>query len=154
MTNLWDTFFRNSNLFENIFINLAISNKKPKKLSSSNLRKKWSIYKFLKTPWNRGMYPGLLRTAEMKGFSIIFNGFYIVWTLLSLLGGWTSYQIFKKGGGGRGLDRISIFRGGLLGKRGWTFSGGCSFYIKNKLKSEIYKQKYFLVITKNLTWEF
>ena len=39
------------------------------------------------------------------------------------------------------------------------FQGHCSFYIKNKLKSEIfnekkvYKQKYFSVITKNLTRE-
>ena len=29
-----------------------------------------------------------------------------------------------------GLDRISIFRGELLGNRGWIFSGGCSFYLK------------------------
>ena len=46
----------------------------------------------------------------------------------------------------RGSDRISIFRGRLLEKRGDFFSGvgrGCSFYIKNKLKSEIlnYKKK-------------
>ena len=46
------------------------------------------------------------------------------------------------------LDRISVFRGGLLGKRGWPFLGGCWFFIKNKLKSEImtknvYKQKCF-----------
>ena len=31
-----------------------------------------------------------------------------------------SNQISKKGGG---IDRISIFRGGLLGKRKWLFSG-------------------------------
>ena len=60
-------------------------------------------------------------------------------------GGWTSNQIFKKGG----LDRNSTFRGGLLGKRGQLFSGGLQFSYKNKLKSEIYndkkvyKQKYF-----------
>ena len=34
---------------------------------------------------------------------------------------WISYQIFNKGGG---LDRISIFRGALLGKKGWYFLGG------------------------------
>ena len=38
--------------------------------------------------------------------------------------------------------RISIFRGGLLGKKGWPFlGGGFSFYIKNKLKSEIFNGK-------------
>ena len=48
----------------------------------------------------------------------------------------------------RGLDRTSIFRGGLLG--GDFFQGGgCNFYMKNKLNSEIFngkkvcKQKYF-----------
>ena len=29
--------------------------------------------------------------------------------------------------GGGGLDRTSTFRGGLLGKRGWLFSGGLQF---------------------------
>ena len=38
---------------------------------------------------------------------------------------------------GEGLDRTSVFRGGLLGKRGDCFQGGCNFYVKNKLKSEI-----------------
>ena len=40
------------------------------------------------------------------------------------------------------------------------FRGGCNCHIKNKLKSEIfndkknvYKQKYFSVITKNSNWE-
>ena len=61
----------------------------------------------------------------------------------------------------RGLESVSIFRGVLLEKRGWLFHGegggeGCNFYIKNKLKSEIFnnkKQKTFInknVITKNL----
>ena len=40
-----------------------------------------------------------------------------------------------------GLDRISIFRGGLLGMRGWPFSGGCNFHIKHKLNSEIFNDK-------------
>ena len=45
-------------------------------------------------------------------------------------------------------------------KKAVIFRGGCSFYIKSKLKSEIlndkkiYKQKtFFSVITKNLNWE-
>ena len=52
----------------------------------------------------------------------------------------------KKGEEG---DRISIFRGGLLGKRWVTFfrekggARGDSFYIKNKLKSEIFNDKKF-----------
>ena len=29
-------------------------------------------------------------------------------------------------------------------RRGWPFSGGCSFYIKNKLKSEILNGKKFI----------
>ena len=42
--------------------------------------------------------------------------------------------------------------------RGWPFSGGCSFDMKNKLKSEIfngkkiYKKMLFSVMTKNLSW--
>ena len=53
-------------------------------------------------------------------------------------GGWTSNQIFKKGGG---LDRTLVFRGELLVKRGWLFSGGCNFLTKNKLKSGIFNDK-------------
>ena len=41
----------------------------------------------------------------------------------------------------RGVGRISIFRGRLLGRRGSPFSRGCSFYIKNKLKSETFDDK-------------
>ena len=37
---------------------------------------------------------------------------------------------FQKGG--RGLDRISIFRGGLLGKRGVTFFRGLQFLQQKK----------------------
>ena len=54
---------------------------------------------------------------------------------------------FKKG---EGLDRTSVFRGGLLGKRWVTFfkeGGGCNFSTKNELKSgmfnddkKVYKQ--------------
>ena len=62
------------------------------------------------------------------------------------------------------LHRISIFRGGLLGKKGVTFFRGgvwgYSFYIKNKLKSEIFNDKkslytkmFFSIITKNFNWE-
>ena len=65
---------------------------------------------------------------------------------------------FQKEGG---LDRISTFRGVLLGKRGVTlFRGGCNFHIKNKLKSEIVNDKkslyakiFFPVITKNSNWK-
>ena len=51
-------------------------------------------------------------------------------------GGVEPHQIFKKGE----LNRVSIFRG-IAGKEGVTFSGGCSFYIKNKRKSEIFNNK-------------
>ena len=51
---------------------------------------------------------------------------------------------FQKGEGR--LDRTSNFRGGLLGKRKVTFfrggeGEGCNFHTKNKLKSEIFKDK-------------
>ena len=61
----------------------------------------------------------------------------IVGTPFLQRGGWASNQIFRKGG----LDRTSTFRGGLLGKRGWLFSGGLQFSHKNKLKSEIFNDK-------------
>ena len=61
----------------------------------------------------------------------------IVWTRCFLLGLEPPTQFSKKKKGVR-LERISIFREGLLGKWGWPFLGGCSFYIKNKLKSEIF----------------
>ena len=55
-------------------------------------------------------------------------------------------SVLRGGGGGgvvdppakfskKGFDRISIFRVGLLGKRGDLFSGGCSIYIKNNMKN-------------------
>ena len=62
---------------------------------------------------------------------------------------WTSYQILTKEGG---LNRISILRGGCCERGGRLLSGewGCSFYVKNKQKSEVfngkkkvYKQKFF-----------
>ena len=61
-----------------------------------------------------------------------------------------------------GLTGSKFLEGGLLGKRGWPFSGGCNLYIKNKLRSEIfndkkvYKQKCLFsvlnwqILTKNL----
>ena len=59
--------------------------------------------------------------------------------------------IFQKGG----LGRISIFRGGDF------LQGGCSFYIRNKLKSQIFSDRkclsakmFFSVTTKNLTGKF
>ena len=67
---------------------------------------------------------------------------------------------FSKWGGGGRLDRIHIFGGELLGLRGVTFfRGGLQFYLKNKLKSEIFNNKKkvknknnFSIITKNLNW--
>ena len=50
-----------------------------------------------------------------------------------------SYQNFKKG---EGLDRILVFRRGLVGKEGGNFfEGGCNFYITNKLTSAIFNDK-------------
>ena len=49
----------------------------------------------------------------------------------------SSDRIFRNGG----LARVSTFRGGLLGKTGWLFSRGCRFYIKNKLKAQIFNDK-------------
>ena len=64
------------------------------------------------------------------------------------------------GGGGRfkkeGFNGISILEGGCWERGSDFFQKGYNFYIKNKLKSEIfkdkkvYKQKYFSVLTKNL----
>ena len=70
-------------------------------------------------------------------FAIVFNPHPF------LGGGWGGVNLLPNFHNGGGLDRASIFRGGLLGKR------GCNFYIKNKMKSEIlmakevHKQKCF-----------
>ena len=56
-----------------------------------------------------------------------------------LLETWGEPPKFSKKGGG--LDRTSIFRGELLGKRGWHFSEGDAVFTKNKLKSEIFNNK-------------
>ena len=59
----------------------------------------------------------------------------IVCTLLSAF--WTSYQIFKKeGGGGGAWQDPNCFRRVAGKTRGDLFQGGGNFYIKNKLKSE------------------
>ena len=54
------------------------------------------------------------------------------------------------------LEGVNLERGGDFFQRG----GGCSFYVKNKLKSEIFNNKkslqaqvFFSVIPKNLKWE-
>ena len=79
--------------------------------------------------------------------------------------------IFSAGGGG-GVDPVTKFskRAGLTrsqfwegvsGKEGVTFfSGGCSFFIKDKLKFEIFKVKKnfinkmsFSVVTNNVNWK-
>ena len=64
-----------------------------------------------------------------------------LFSILASTEGWAFYQIFKKGGG---LDRFSICRWGLLGKREMVtlFKGTfCSFYIENELKPEISNNK-------------
>ena len=51
---------------------------------------------------------------------------------------WLSFlQHFQKGG----LDMISIFSGGCWERVRWLFQGISSFYIKNKLKFEIFNNK-------------
>ena len=79
--------------------------------------------------WNNGVW-------EWKMFNLLWQS---VCSLPPLsAGGWTSYQILKKGEAeGGGLDRTLIFRGELVGKRGWHFGGnvgswgeGCNFYMK------------------------
>ena len=52
-------------------------------------------------------------------------------------GGWTSYQIFKKGS----LIGPQLLEGGWWERSEWLFSGGCNFYIKDKVKSEIFNDK-------------
>ena len=54
-------------------------------------------------------------------------------------GGWMSCQIFKKGV----LTGPQFLEGGCWEKGGNLFQEGCSFYIKNKLKSEIFNDKKF-----------
>ena len=60
---------------------------------------------------------------------------------------------------------MSIFVEGFQGKRGDIFQEGCKFYIKSKLKSEMFNEIFndkkkiknnniFSVIIKNLNWEF
>ena len=59
-----------------------------------------------------------------------------------LLGGWTSYQIFKKRGGG--LIGPQFLEGGCWERGGVTFfrgGGGCNFLTKNKIKSGIFYDK-------------
>ena len=69
---------------------------------------------------------------------------------------------FQKEGAWENLSpQISGSQKVVAGKdRGDFFQGGCSFYIKNKLKSEIFNDKkglltklFLPLITKNLNWE-
>ena len=68
-------------------------------------------------------------------------------------GNWVTYQIFKKRGAWQDLN----FYKGLDGNEGGDlFQGGCSVYIKNKLKAEMFVDKkslytkvFFSAITKN-----
>ena len=85
-------------------------------------------------------------SPELYGIIIVCTPPFLLGVVLRLL------LNFQKGG----LDRISVFRGGIYC---WTFREGCSFYIKNKLKSDtfndkkVHKQKSFSVTNKNLNWE-
>ena len=63
---------------------------------------------------------------------------------------------FQKGWGG-GLTGPQLSDQGWWERGGYIFQGGCSFQIKNKLKSEIFNDKksswakiFFSAITKNL----
>ena len=65
----------------------------------------------------------------------------ILWPPPFLLGGWTSYEIFKNEGG---LTEFHFLEEGYLerGQRGGKLlKRGCSFYINNKLKSEMFNNK-------------
>ena len=55
----------------------------------------------------------------------------------------------------RGLTATQFLERGCWKRRVWSFfSGGCSFWIKNKLKSEyLITNVFFSVITKHLKWE-
>ena len=55
-------------------------------------------------------------------------------------GVWASDQIFKNG---VGIDSISVFKGGLLGKIGVTFfrGGGGGLQLLSKRKTEIFNDK-------------
>ena len=70
----------------------------------------------------------------------------IVFTLLSA-GGVEPPTKFSKGEGGR-LDKTLTFRGSSWERGGTFFRGVCNFYIKNKVKSEIFNNKKF--INKNI----
>ena len=66
---------------------------------------------------------------------------------------------FSKRGGVGELTGSQLWEGGCW-KRGGGREGGCNFYKKNKLKSEILNDKkslqtkvFFSVITKNSNWE-
>ena len=61
---------------------------------------------------------------------------------------------------GGDLTGSNFLEEGCWEKGGDLFQGDCSFYIKNKLKSEIFNNKkslyttmFLSVITKNLNWE-
>ena len=107
------------------------------------------ILKFFSNCYFKLVWPGL---ELFIWYAVCFQAMSsIVCTLHPVSGrgggvGWTSNQIFKKGG----LAGRQLFIGGLLRKTGRTFfMGGCNFHMKNKLKSEIFndkrslKEKYF-----------
>ena len=69
----------------------------------------------------------------------------------------TSIMYEEGGRGGVDLTGSQFLEGVVEEKGGYLFQGGCSFYIKNKLKCEIFNDNkslqtkmFFSVITKNL----
>ena len=54
-----------------------------------------------------------------------------------LLWGWASYQFLKKSD----LVGSQFSELGYWERGGEFFKGGCSFYMKNKLKSEVFNEK-------------
>ena len=113
--------------------------------SSKLFFKNWNLPLFLLGGTEKQMEKEGWKNEQIQIYRTLLLGWLSVHSLFCWEGSWTSNQIFKKGG----LGKTSTFKGGLLGKRGWTFSRGSNFYIKNKLKSKIfndknvYKQKYF-----------
>ena len=66
------------------------------------------------------------------------------WLMIHLLGGGGGSLNELPNFRNEGLDRTSIFRGSWWERGGWPFSGGVSFYIKVKLKSQIFGAWYLM----------
>ena len=92
------------------------------------------LFNIRKTP-----YPPCTKTTTSATFFSCF-------LILSREGGWVSYQLFKDGG----LTGSQFLEEGWWERGGWLSEGGCSFYIKSKLKSEIFNEKKKIINKKNL----